>query len=193
MRWKRTKAFIIDFIILFIVFNILNLVIPKDYNIKDLEARQNELIEKYTNHEILFEEYYKEYSITYYELMDKQKILNISYLLFILIYFILLPFLWKGRTFGCFLNNIQVERFDKGKLMIHQLLIRNIFVIGLLYLIVLNIGIFCIPSTHYFLIVSIVGILQMVLAIFCFNMVFFTKAKRGLQDILSNTEMVKII
>ena len=78
MRWKRTKAFIIDFIILFIVFNILNLVIPKDYNVKDLEARQNELIEKYTNHEILFEEYYKEYSITYYELMDNQKILNIS-------------------------------------------------------------------------------------------------------------------
>ena len=125
--------------------------------------------------------------------MSKQKILNISYLFFILIYFILLPFLWKGRTIGSFLNNIQVERFDKGRLMLHQLLIRNIFVIGLFYLIVLNVGIFFIPSTYYFLIVSIVGILQMVLAVFCFNMVFFTKAKRGLQDILSNTEMVKII
>lgn len=193
MRWKRTKAFIIDFIILLIVFTILNLFIPKDYNVKNLEARQNELIEKYTNHEIVFKDYYKEYSINYYDLMSKQKILNISYLFFILIYFILLPFLWKGRTIGSFLNNIQVERFDKGRLMLHQLLIRNIFVIGLFYLIVLNVGIFFIPSTHYFLIVSIVGILQMVLAVFCFNMVFFTKAKRGLQDILSNTEMVKII
>ena len=28
MRWKRTKAFIIDFIILLIVFTILNLFIP---------------------------------------------------------------------------------------------------------------------------------------------------------------------
>ena len=121
------------------------------------------------------------------------KIVNIIYLIFILCYFVLLPFLWKGRTIGTYINGIQVERFDKGYLFLHQLFIRNFIVIGLGYLLIRTLGIYILPSKYYFLVISIVGLLQIVLAVFSANMIMFTKNKRGLQDILSNTEMAKII
>lgn len=193
MRRKRTSAFIIDFIIMIIAFSLINYITPTSKKVTELQAKENEIIEEYTSGKINFNEYFSTYSSVFYELDQEQKVNNLSYLIFIILYFILLPFLWKGRTLGCFINGIQIERFDKGSLFIHQLLIRNIIVIGLGYLIIRNIGIFLIPSKYYFMIISIVGLLQIVLAIFSANMIMFTKEKRGLQDLISNTEITKII
>ncbi len=193
MRMKRARAFIIDFIILVIVFNIINSIIPNNSYTQELKAEQNQVLENYTSHKITFSKYIKDYSIVFYKLAKEQKLVNICYLIFVLLYFVVLPFLWKGRTVGSYLNGIQVERFDKGKLHIQQIFIRNIVVVGLGYLILSNICILFLPSKYYFIIISIVGILQFVLAIFSANMIMFTKEKRGIQDLISNTEMAKII
>lgn len=193
MRIKRARAFIVDFIILLIVFNIINSIIPANQYINELKAEQNQVLENYTSHKITFDKYIKDYSIVFYKLAKEQKVVNIIYLIFVLLYFVVLPFLWKGRTIGSYINGIQAERFDKGKLHIHQIFIRNIVVVGLGYLLLSNICIWFLPSKYYFIIISIVGILQFVLAIFSANMIMFTKEKRGIQDLISNTEMAKII
>lgn len=193
MRIKRARAFVIDFIILLIVFNIINSIIPANKYVTELKAEQNQVLENYTSHKITFNKYIKDYSIVFYKLAKEQKVVNIIYLIFVLLYFVVLPFLWKGRTIGSYINGIQVERFDKGKLHIHQIFIRNIVVVGLGYLLLSNICIWFLPSKYYFIIISIVGILQFVLAIFSANMIMFTKEKRGIQDLISNTEMAKII
>lgn len=193
MRIKRFRAFIIDFIIMALAFYLINVAVPKTRSVKALEAEQNEITENYMQRNITFEDYFTEYGEVVYNLDKEQKIVNIIYLIFILCYFVLLPFLWKGRTIGTYINGIQVERFDKGYLFLHQLFIRNFIVIGLGYLLIRTLGIFVLPSKYYFLVISIVGLLQIVLAVFSANMIMFTKNKRGLQDILSNTEMAKII
>ena len=193
MRIKRFRAFIIDFIVMALAFYLINVAVPKTRSVKALEAEQNEITENYMQRNITFEDYFTEYGEVVYNLDKEQKIVNIIYLIFILCYFVLLPFLWKGRTLGTYLNGIQVERFDKGYLFLHQLFIRNFIVIGLGYLLIRTLGIYILPSKYYFLVISIVGLLQIVLAVFSANMIMFTKNKRGLQDILSNTEMAKII
>ena len=193
MRIKRFRAFIIDFIVMALAFYLINVAVPKTRSVKALEAEQNEITENYMQRNITFEDYFTEYGEVVYNLDKEQKIVNIIYLIFILCYFVLLPFLWKGRTIGTYINGIQVERFDKGYLFLHQLFIRNFIVIGLGYLLIRTLGIFVLPSKYYFLVISIVGLLQIVLAVFSANMIMFTKNKRGLQDILSNTEMAKII
>ncbi len=193
MRIKRFRAFIIDFIIMALAFYLINVAVPKTRSVKALEAEQNEITENYMQRNITFEDYFTEYGEVVYNLDKEQKIVNIIYLIFILCYFVLLPFLWKGRTIGTYINGIQVERFDKGYLFLHQLFIRNFIVIGLGYLLIRTLGIYILPSKYYFLVISIVGLLQIVLAVFSANMIMFTKNKRGLQDILSNTEMAKII
>ncbi len=193
MRIKRFRAFIIDFIVMALAFYLINVAVPKTRSVKALEAEQNEITENYMQRNITFEDYFTEYGEVVYNLDKEQKIVNIIYLIFILCYFVLLPFLWKGRTIGTYINGIQVERFDKGYLFLHQLFIRNFIVIGLGYLLIRTLGIYILPSKYYFLVISIVGLLQIVLAVFSANMIMFTKNKRGLQDILSNTEMAKII
>lgn len=193
MRIKRAKAFVIDFLIIIIAFNIFNSMFPASNYVKELKAEQNNILEKYTAHEINFNSYLKQYSEVVYKIDKDTKLVNIAYLIFMILYFIVLPFVWKGRTVGSYISGIQVERFDKGYLFLHQLLIRNIIVIGLGYLITKNILIFIVPSKWYFITISSIGIIQIIVALFSFNMIMFTKNKRGLQDIISNTEMAKII
>ena len=193
MRIKRTVSFIVDFLVILIAFFIINIVFPSTSEVKELKAKQNEVIEKYTMHEIDFKTYIKDYSIVIYKLDKEQIVGNIIYLVFMLGYTTLLPFLWKGRTIGSFICGIQVERFDKGYLYIHQLLIRNLLVFGLGYIIAKNIFIYLIPSKYYFITISSIGIIQIVLALFSACMILFTKNKRGLQDLISNTEMARIM
>lgn len=193
MRFKRVKAFIIDFVIIVIAFNIINSIFPPSSYVRELKAHQNEILEEYTSHNINFKKYLKEYGLVVYEIDSEQKVVNISYMIFMILYFIVLPFIWKGRTIGSYINGIQIERFDKGYLFIHQLLIRNIIVVGLGYLILKNIFIYFIPSKYYFIVISCIGLIQIVMSIFSFNMLIFSKEKRGLQDLISNTEMTKII
>ena len=193
MRSKRTRAFIIDFIVMIIVSYLINTFIPPTRMARELQAKSNDLLEKYTSHEINFNSYLKSYGELSYDLASEQKVNNIAYLIFIISYFIILPFIWKGRTLGTFINGIQVERFDKGYLYLHQLFVRNLIVVGIGYLLVANIGVYFIPRSYYFIVISIVGLIQIVLALFSAYMILFTKEKRGLQDLISNTEMTRII
>ena len=193
MRTKRARAFAIDFILLLLSFSIINHLFPDTEKINSLKASQNKVLENYTSHHIDFYKYLKDYSIQYYNLAKEQQVIKIIYLCFVLFYFVLLPFIWKGRTLGTWLNHIQIERFDKGRLHIHQLFTRNFVVIGLGYLIISTLFIYIIPSKYYFIVVSIVGLLQIVVALFSLYMIMFTKEKRGIQDLISNTEMAKII
>lgn len=193
MNIKRARAFFIDFVILLIMYNVINYAFPDNNKAKQLKVEQNDILENYTARNIRFTKYLKNYSIVSKELDRERVVPNLAYLVFTIIYFVLLPYLWDGRTIGSFINGIQIERFDKGKLQIKQLLIRNIIVIGLGYLIFSNISVFILPSKYYFIFKSMVGVLQFVLAIFSAYMILFTKEKRGIQDLISNTEMAKII
>ncbi len=193
MRIKRFRAFLIDFIIITVLYYAIHLIIKPTAEMKQLQIKENDIIEQYTSGQIRFDDYFKGYSDVVYRIDKGSLGANLTYLIIVIIYFVIVPFLWKGRTLGSFMNGIQVERFDKGSISIIQLFIRNLVVVGLGYLIIRNIGVLIIPSKYYFLIVSIVGILQIVLAIFSANMILFTKEKRGIQDLISNTEMTKII
>lgn len=193
MNIKRTRAFLIDFLILLIMYNIISIAFPNNDNVKRLKIEQNEILENYTARDIRFTKYLKNYSIVSKELDKERVVPNLVYVLFTCLYFIVLPYLWKGRTIGSYINGIQIERFDNGKLHIKQLIIRSVVVIGLGYLLLSNLLIFILPSKYYFIVKSILGIFQVVIAVFSAYMILFTKEKRGIQDLISNTEMTKII
>ena len=193
MNIKRTRSFFIDFLILLVAYNIINIAFPNSDNVKRLIIEQNEILENYTARDIRFTKYLKNYSIVSKELDKERVVPNLVYVLFTCLYFIVLPYLWKGRTIGSYINGIQIERFDNGKLHIKQLIIRSVVVIGLGYLLLSNLLIFILPSKYYFIVKSILGIFQVVIAVFSAYMILFTKEKRGIQDLISNTEMAKII
>lgn len=193
MKSKRIKSFIIDFVVLAIFFFLVQYFVPKTEYVKTLEAEQNAIMEDYFAHRIQFADYVSSYGNVFYEASKEDQVTYLIYLTFMLSYFVILPFLWKGRTLGCFLSGVQIERFDQGKLHIWQLFIRYSIVFGLGYVFLNNIFLLCIPKNYYFILISIVAVFQFVVAIFSMITILFRKEKRGLHELLSNTEITKII
>ncbi len=193
MRIKRIKSFMIDFLILLAFFFLVQVMIPKTDYVKKLEAEQNTIMEDYFAHRIHFQEYVSLYGDVFYESSLEGQIPYLLYLIFMLCYFIVLPFFWKGRTIGCYVCGVQIERFDQGPLHPWQLFIRYSIVFGLGYVFLNNLFLLLLPSSYYFICISIVAVFQFVLAIFSMMTVIFRKEKRGLHELLSNTEITKII
>ena len=183
----------IDFLILLAFFFLVQVMIPKTDYVKKLEAEQNTIMEDYFAHRIHFQEYVSLYGDVFYESSLEGQTPYLLYLIFMLCYFIVLPFFWKGRTIGCYVCGVQIERFDQGPLHPWQLFIRYSIVFGLGYVFLNNLFLLLLPSSYYFICISIVAVFQFVLAIFSMMTVIFRKEKRGLHELLSNTEITKII
>ena len=173
MRIKRIKSFMIDFLILLAFFFLVQVMIPKTDYVKKLEAEQNTIMEDYFAHRIHFQEYVSLYGDVFYESSLEGQIPYLLYLIFMLCYFIVLPFFWKGRTIGCYVCGVQIERFDQGPLHPWQLFIRYSIVFGLGYVFLNNLFLLLLPSSYYFICISIVAVFQFVLAIFSMLTVIF--------------------
>ena len=76
---------------------------------------------------------------------------------------------------------------------IWQLFVRYSIVFGLGYVLLNNLFLLLVPKSYYFVLISVVAIFQFVVAIFSMITVIFRKEKRGLHELLSNTEITKII
>lgn len=193
MKSKRIKSFVIDFVVLALFFVLVQCLIPKTEYVKTLEAEQNAIMEDYFAHRIQFTDYVSSYGKVFYESSKEGQVMYLIYLLFMLGYFVVLPFLWKGRTLGCYFSGVQIERFNQGKLHIWQLFVRYSIVFGLGYVALNNLFLLFLPKSYYFVTISIVALLQFVVAIFSMMTVIFRKEKRGLHELLSNTEFTKIL
>lgn len=193
MRNIRIKAYVIDFVILLIALGLINILIPKTDYYNQLQADQNAILEDYMDGEIVFSEYVNSYGALFYQSALESQINYLVYFLFMIAYFVIVPFIWKGRTLGCYLCHVQVERFDQGMLHMWQLMVRYSVVFGLGYVLINNIAIAVLPSKYYFPIISVVAIFQFVVAIFSAITVLFKSEKRGLHELLSDTELTKII
>ena len=193
MKVIRIKAFLIDFLVLLLALTIINLIIPKSDYLNMLEIEQNSIMEAYMSGRIGFDSYVSNYGNLYYEGMLEQQLNYSLYFIFMLMYFVIIPFIYKGRTLGCYLCHVQIERFDQGKLYMWQLLVRYSIVFGISYIFLSNVLLLILPSKYYFSVVSILAIFQFVLSFFSAATVIFRKEKRGLHELLSNTEITKII
>ena len=98
---KRLAAFIIDSIIVTIVFTLLTNFIPQSKNVETLNKEMNEVSEKYLNEEITDLEYYNQYGILSHSL-DKEMFLS-SLLNFILLIgcFLSIPKVLKALIIFC--------------------------------------------------------------------------------------------
>lgn len=193
MRIIRIKAYVIDFIILLLALGIINLLIPKTDYYGQLQVEQNAIMEDYMSGRIDFSNYVENYGEVFYQSALENQINYLVYFLFMVWYFVIIPFIWKGRTLGCYLCHVQVERFDQGMLHMWQLMVRYSFVFGLGYVLINNIALAIFPSKYYFPVISVVAIFQFVLAIFSAITVLWKSEKRGLHELISDTELTKII
>lgn len=192
MRFDRIKAYLIDLVVIFIVYTITNNFMPQSEMLKKYKSDSRILHENYINQKINLEEYTKQYESIYYHINYESRLNNIIYLVILLIYFVVLPYFFNGQTAGMFLNKLRVERFTIGKLHMHQLLIRNIIIVGLGYTLLNVILINFLSAKIYYKALMIISVIQILLLLLSWIMVIRKKEKRGLHEILSNTEVISL-
>ena len=184
---KRVFCYILDLLIISLICYVLSLIIPKS---TEYVAAQNDisiLSENYLNHEISFMEYFNNYSILAKK-VDQNNLLYVSFcFVFNAIYFIVVPLLLKGRTVGMLLCKLSLK--CKTNHLFQAVLIRSIVAYGVLYYF-LGLIILLIPGNLYFIMLTILAIIQILVVIVSAFMIKYRNDKRSLADIFSNSDIL---
>ena len=183
---KRMFAYLIDLSLLIIAMTIFNLLeSPANYLNKQMNLNSNYIIGSLTLNE------YIEQIGPLYRNIDMSNIhIIILNIIYIILYFVIIPYYNNGQTLGKKILSLRVRSLGNKKATLNQLFMRSIIISGLFYLFFLIICLFL--PFNYFVLISIVGFLQIILIIICILMALFRKDKRGLHDIISKTRVMNI-
>lgn len=184
---KRAFCYILDLLIITIVGSILSIIIPKSIEYILAQNDISTLSESYLNRKITFTEYFNEYSVLA-KRVDQNNILYVSlFFVFNVIYFVVVPLFLGGRTIGMVLSKVSLK--NKSHSLFLPVLIRGIVAYGLLYYL-FGLIILLIPGNIYFIMLTILAIIQILVVICSIFMIKYRDDKRSLADILSNSNIL---
>lgn len=188
MKSRRFIAYLIDVILVLIICSIIYNFIPNT-EVNSLNMSLNEYTERVLNKDISIYEYFANYVRINYSI-DK---ISIAYtginILLTLIYFVIVPILSKGSTIGLKLFSLKIS----GELNFKNMLIRNAFATGILYMTLNVILIHLFDYKIYFILITILSLIQILLVILSLSMIIYRKDEKGLQDVFSDTHIEKVI
>ena len=189
---SRLLAFLIDIIIVALVFEGLNALIPKNRNIQTLESEMTNLRYSYTKKEIDSTVYFNRYA-NLQRSLDQQNIpSNILNVMLILCYFVLLLYYWDGKIIGKKILKIRVVKDNvKEKVTLNDFLLRTITINGIACFLVSMCTVFILDDFKYTLTVIIFGIIQFLLVITSGFMIIYRHDKKGVHDLISGTQVIK--
>lgn len=186
--YKRFVAYLLDWMVVGAILMLLYYFIPESTKITELNHNLTNMNEQLLNHSITFGDYFQKFSNIQY-LLDQERLLHTAIsILVICIYFIIVPILTKGKTLGLYIMSLKID--SEKNLSILMLFIRNFIVNGLCYLIISFLLAYILKNQAYFICITILGIIQIVLALITIFMVIYRKDKRGLQDIFSKSKII---
>ena len=186
---RRLVAYIIDFIFISAILMMLAYFMPKSANFNFLTQDMNELTEQAMNNEITFEAYSREFAKNLIELDKISVIYNALSFIILVVYYVVIPIFTK-RTLGKQIMRIKIVHVNNKKLNILNTFTRSIIDIGLLYSLITVYLVQIVDYKTYFFTLIIFGIIQFLLVIISIFMILYRRDKRGLQDILSRSNVV---
>ena len=182
---KRGLAYLIDIIILLIVLGLINIFLINDHNSLNKEMNMLEL--NYSSGDISLNEYISDLGPIYKQVDKSNIIINILNAIFIVVYFVIVPYFNHGQTIGKKIMGLEVRARSNQKITLWQLLVRNLIINGLIYLLAVIIGVYMISPNIYFWFISILGMIQIGLVLTSMFMVTYRKDKKGLHDLIART------
>jgi len=186
---KRLFAYLFDFLLLFFVVMLISVLLPKG-NISTLKNELEIIEQSYLFNTIDQQTYLNETSLIMSK-MFKENVLSIMInIVFIILYFIVLPFINKGQTIGMKVLNIKIVNNKLETPSLNELVLRNIVTNGLGYLIIVLSIYYIIPKNIFFITISLLAIIQLLLVIISSFMIIYKKNRKGIQDLISNTKVI---
>lgn len=189
MKSKRIVAYILDIVIIGCMITVLTLLF-QNANMKALDLEVLELNTHFLAKEINFSAYLNHYSSIMHD-MDRQKsVITFLSIVLMFFYYVIIPYKKNGQTLGKKIMKIQVVK--KPTIEMKDYIIRSFIINGLGYLILTFVFLWILPSFSYFLTISILALLQIILVIASLFMVLYNKTNKSLEDILTGTEVVPL-
>lgn len=189
---QRVLAFFIDAILVaFVAASIAYPFVDLD-SIDKLNKEMNTIMESYVNNEINEKTYLTEYASISYQLARKNGTLNFITLFIEILYFVVFQLYNKGQTFGKKLLNIKVVSFDEQELSMNQLIYRSLIINSILHGFILFAFTIFANQYTYFYGLLIMDIIQYFVLLISGLMIMFSKSKRGIHDLVSRTEVVRL-
>ena len=172
---KRLLAYIIDVIILFIIMFFIDFIIPNNSNVVNLNNQIISINDNFINGEIDLNTFINQYSSVSYSI-DREMFLYSLVSIFISIgYFVIYP-----------LSN------DDNDVSTNSLTLRYLLMHGIGVSIISMCLIFILNDLSYMYAVSILSILQFLVAISSVFMVLYRNDKRSLPDLIAGTKVIEV-
>ena len=189
---KRFFAFLIDIIIVSLIFTSLNMLIPEKKNVVVLESELTNLRSDYMTDEIDTSVYVNRYASIKRSLDKEYLPNNILNIIIILGYFVLLPYYWDGKTIGKKVFKLKIVKENvKEKVSLNDYLLRSLVINAVASFLVSASLVFLIDDFNYFLVTTICGIVQFLLVIISIFMIIYRHDLRGVHDLVSGTQVIK--
>lgn len=189
---NRFLAYLIDIIIVALVFLCLNSFMPKNHNISVLENEITDLRSSYLKKEIDTKVYFNRYALIRKNLDQQYIPSNLLNVIIILCYFVLIPYYWDGKTIGKKIFKLKIVKSEPNeKVCLNNYLVRSIINNGVLCFLISMSTVFLFDDSKYLLITIICGILQFLLVIISGFMIIYRHDKKGVHDLVSGTQVIK--
>ena len=186
---KRLGAFIIDTMILSIVFSLITLGFNTDTN--NINKELTSILEQYQNSEITIEEYSDKVTNLNYQLQKSSIVVNIVNVVLYVGYFIVFGFLNKGQTLGKKICKIKIVNKDNDRPSIWNIIVRSLFIYGMSTLLFSIIFVNILNNKIFSYGYTIITYIEAIFMIICFFMVLYKKDGKGLHDLMANTYVIE--
>ncbi len=186
---KRLVAYILDAIIVSLIFSVLTMFIKESNNLINLNNQLNTISENFINKTITMKEYFNQYSSIEYLINKEMFLQNLFSLILMIGYFVILPYYYNGQTIGKKMMKIKIVKED-DKLTINDLALRSLLANGIAMTFIELALIFLIKDISYFITISILSFVQFLLVITSIFMILYRKDKKALHDIVCKTLVV---
>lgn len=186
---KRLVAYILDAIIVSLIFSFLTMFIKESNNLINLNNQLNTISENFINKTITMKEYFNQFASVEYLINKEMFLQNLFSLILMIGYFVVLPYYYNGQTIGKKMMKIKIVKED-DKLTINDLALRSLLANGIAVTFIELALIFLIKDTAYFITISIFSFVQFLLVITSIFMILYRKDKKALHDIVCKTLVI---
>lgn len=189
-KFRRILAYLLDLFIVSLLVSVVVSVLPKNDESVLLQKKYNDVVVDYQDKKIDINEAFDKLSEYNYEIIYYGYYETFALVVITILYFIVLPYFYDGKTLGKNLFKIKVINSNGTKVSLNGLVIRSLFNlsiikdIGVLILITIN------NRNIFDNIYPKINSLSNILLLLCFLFILYKSDGKGLHDIVSKTMVV---
>jgi hypothetical protein len=191
--FKRLSAYIIDATIIYIIINLLieiPFLTPNEKKYNQINDKLETIILDYENDKITLNEFKNEYIEINYEVIKIENKINICRVILIFIYFVIIPWKFKGQTIGKKIFKIKIVSTANGNLSFTSYFFRAILINNLFLYIMIIFGRYCLNDVSNYYLMFTTSLIRNIIMYSSAVTILFRKNSRGIHDLIVGSKVI---